>query len=135
MRRSVYNECVARPALTQATRTNGAANGITVDRHYNNNAFRSAMFVVQTGAITDGSVAVTLQDSPDGTTWTNVDASNVQGTLPTIANSDDDKTFEIGYIGPQRYVRLVATTSGATSGGVFGAVCVMSGARRRPAAH
>jgi hypothetical protein len=135
MRRSVYNECVARPALAQATRTNGAVNGITVDRHYNNNAFRSAMFVVQTGTITDGSVAVTMQDSPDNSTWTAVDASYVQGTLPSIASTDDDKTFEVGYVGPQRYVRIVATTSGATTGGLFGAVCVLSGARRRPAAH
>lgn len=135
MRRSVYNECVARPALAQATRTNGAVNGITVDRHYNSNAFRSAMFVVQTGTLTDGSIAVTMEDSPDNSAWTAVPSASIQGTLPTIALTDDDKTFEVGYVGPQRYVRIVATTSGATSGGLFGAVCVMTGARRRPASH
>ncbi|MER5601513.1 hypothetical protein [Streptomyces sp. NPDC002265] len=135
MRRSVYNECVARPALAVATRTNGAVNGLTVDRHYNNNAFRSAMFIIHTGVMTDGSVAITMQDSPDNSTWTAVDTSNLQGSLPTVALTDDDKTFEVGYIGPQRYVRIVATTSGATSGGTFGATCVMSGARRRPASH
>jgi hypothetical protein len=135
MRRSVYSECVARPALAVATRTNGTANGLTVDRHYNNNAFRSAMFVIHTGTLTDGSVAITMQDSPDNSTWTAVDTASLQGSLPTIALTDDDKTFEVGYVGPQRYVRIVATTSGASTGGTFGATCVMSGARRRPAAH
>lgn len=135
MRRSVYNECVARPALAVATRTNGAVNGLTVDKHYNNNAFRSVMFIVHSGTLTDGSIAITMQDSPDNSAWTAVDAAYVQGSLPTLANSDDDKVFEIGYTGPQRYVRIVATTSGATTGGTFGATAVMWGARRRPAVH
>ncbi|MCX5201050.1 hypothetical protein OG897_06185 [Streptomyces sp. NBC_00237] len=135
MRRTVYSECVARPALAVATRTNGAANGITVDRHYNSNAFRSAMFIVHTGTMTDGTVAVTMQDSPDNSVWSTVDASFVQGSLPSIANTADDAVFEVGYTGGQRYVRIVATTSGATTGGTFGATCVLTGARRRPAAH
>lgn len=136
MRRSVYNDCVARPALALATRAaNAAVNGLAVDKMYNNNAFRSAMFIVHSGTMTDGSVAVTMQDSPDNSAWTAVDASYVQGALPTIASTDDDKVFEIGYTGPQRYVRIVATTSGATSGGTFGASCVLWGARRRPASH
>jgi hypothetical protein len=137
VRRSVYNDCVARPALaiSAAPRTNGTVNGLTVDKMYNNNAFRSAMFIIHSGTLTDGSVAVTMQDSPDNSTWTAVDAAYVQGTLPTVASTDDDKTFEVGYVGPQRYVRIVATTSGATTGGTFGATCVLYGARRRPASH
>lgn len=135
MRRTAYSDGAGRPALAIATRTNGTVNGITVDRHYNNNAFRSVMFIVQSGTMTDGSVAISMQDSPDNSTWTAVDPAFVQGTLPTIALTDDDKTYDIGYTGPQRYVRLVAVTSGATTGGVFGATAYMSGARRRPAAH
>ncbi|MER5912322.1 hypothetical protein ABT124_17960 [Streptomyces sp. NPDC001982] len=135
MRRTAYSDGVARPALAIATRTNGAVNGITVDRHYNNNACRSVMFVVQSGTMTDGSVAITVQDSPDNSVWTAVDPAFVQGALPTIASTDSNKTYDIGYTGPQRFVRLVATTSGATTGGTFGAVAYMSGARRRPAAH
>lgn len=135
MRRSVYNECVARPALAVALRATGAVNGLAVDRHYNNNAFRSAMFIIHTGTMTDGSVAITMQDSPDNSVWTAVDPAFVQGTLPTIALTDDDKTYEVGYVGGQRYVRIVATTSAGATGGTFGATCVLSGARRRPAAH
>ncbi|MEU0991937.1 hypothetical protein [Streptomyces sp. NPDC005953] len=135
MRRSAYNECVARPALAVATRTNGAVNGLTVDRHYNSNAFRSAMFVIHTGTMTDGSVVVTMEDSPDNTNWTAVDSAFVQGSLPTIALANDDRVFEVGYTGTQRYVRIVATTSGATTGGAFGATCVLTGSRRRPATH
>lgn len=135
MRRSVYNEGVARPALAVATRTNGAVNGLTIDKMYQNNAFRACMFIVHTGTMTDGTVAVTMQDSPDNSTWTAVDSSYIQGSLPSVANTDDDKVFEVGYVGPQRYVRIVATTSGATSGGTFGATCYLWGARRRPAVH
>lgn len=135
MRKSVFNEAVARPAVAVALRGNGAVNGLTVDKMYQNNAFRSVMFIVHTGTLTDGTVAVTMQDSPDNSVWTAVDAGYVQGTLPSVASTDDDKTFEIGYVGPQRYVRLVFTTSGAATGGTFGATAVMWGARRRPATH
>lgn len=135
MRRSVYSDGVARPALAIAARTNGTANGLTVDKSYQNNFFRSAMFVIQTGTLTDGAHAFTMEDSPDNSTWTAVGSAYIQGTLPTTVITDDDKVFEVGYNGSQRYVRIVATTSGATTGGIFGATCYLSGARRRPATH
>ncbi|WP_454199585.1 hypothetical protein [Nocardia sp. Marseille-Q1738] len=127
MRRTLYNRCLTRQALTSAVRTNGTVNGTTVDLGVFGNDFRSVLFIVSTGTITDGSHAITMQDSPDGTNWTTVPASQRQGSLPTIVAANDDTLFEFGYIvGTNQYVRLVATTSGATTGGVFSAVAVLS---------
>lgn len=136
MRDSLYDSVVTRPALAIATRTaNTAVNGITVDKMYQNNMFRTVMFSVFTGTLTDGSTAVTMQDSPDNSSWSTAATSDVQGTLPSITSSDDDKVYDVGYTGPQRYVRLVFTQSGATSGGTMGAIAIMSQARRTPVTH
>lgn len=134
MRDSLYDSTVTRPALAIALRTNGSVNGITVDKMYQNNMFRAVMFSVITGTLTDGTITVTLQDSPDNSAWTAVDASYVQGAI-TLASTADDSTAEMGYTGPQRYVRVVAVTSGATTGGTFGAIAILGSPRRTPAIH
>jgi hypothetical protein len=127
MRRTLYGRCLVQQALTSAVRTNGTVNGATVDLGLYGNDFRTVLFIVSTGTITDGSHAITMQDSPDGTTWTAVPASRRQGSLPTIVAANDDTVFEFGYIvGTNQYVRLVATTSGSTTGGAFSAVAVCS---------
>jgi hypothetical protein len=136
MRSTLYSHSLVRVALTSATRTNGTVNGTTVDLGVFGNDFRSVLFVVHTGTVTDGSHAITVQDSPDGSAWAAVDPAYIQGSLPTITGSNDDTLFEIGYIpGTKQYVRLVATTSGATTGGVFAAVAVLSGASSNPVAR
>jgi hypothetical protein len=136
MRRTLYSHCLTQPALASAARTNGTVNGITVDLGVYGNDFRSALFIVTTGTVTDGSHAITIQDSPDGTNWTAVPAVKRQGSLPTIVAANDDALFEFGYIvGTNQYVRVVATTSGATTGGVFSAVAVLSGASSSPVAR
>src|ERR1041384_1554972 len=104
MRDALYDSAITRPALPIAVRTNGGVNGTTVDKNYQNNQFRVVMFSILTGTLTDGTVVITMQDSPDNSAWNAVDPSYVQGSLPTIASTDDDKVYDIGYVGPQRYV-------------------------------
>jgi hypothetical protein len=136
VRDSLYNQALARVALPSVARTNGAANGTTVDTGIFGNDFRTVLFVISTGTITDGSHAVTLQDSADGSTgWTAVDSGSIQGTLPTITATDDDVILQFGHSVARQYLRLVVTTSGATTGGVFGAVAVMSDASSEPVAR
>lgn len=136
MRDSLYDDTVARSALAIATRTaNTPVNGLTIDKNYQNNRFRSVMFIVQTGIITDGTTTFTMQDSDDASSWSNVNASYVQGTLPVVGSAHDDVTYEIGYTGDKRYVRLVATQAGATAGATIGAVAIMSSARKTPVTH
>ena len=134
--RTLYDSSLARVALASAARTNGTANGTTVDLGVFGNDFRTVMFVVVTGTITDGTHTVSMQDSPDGTTWTAVAANRVQGSLPTIAAADDDTVFSFGYTaGTQQYVRLVVVTAGATTGGVFSAMAILSGGNISPVAR
>lgn len=136
MRDTLYTQTLARVALTSATRVNGTANGATVDTGVFGNDFRSVMFVVVTATITDGSHAITLEDSVNGSAWAVADAGAIQGSLPTITATDDDRVFEFGYIvGSRQFVRLVATTTGATTGGVFSAIALLSAGSVSPVAR
>jgi hypothetical protein len=131
----IYNELISRVALAVAARLNGTASGITIDRtdpSGGTDSTTSALLVVFTAAITDGSHAITVQVSDDGSVWSAAATEHLQGSLPTITSTDDDRLFEIGYTGPRRYLRVVATTTGATTGGVFGAVAILGGAGQAP---
>lgn len=135
MRQSLYSVARAKLALTLAVRTNGTATGTTVDLNENKDASRSAMLIVYSGTITDGSHAVILQESDNGSAWSTVAAADLQGSAPTITATDDDAMWELGYLGSKRYIRASITTSGATTGGTFGAVIVRAFPRRTPIAH
>lgn len=125
MRRTVYNHVRAVATLAIAAHA-ATANGTSVDRALSGASgtdewFQSAMLLVHTGTVTDGSHAIKLQDSDDNTTWTDVASADLQGELPTVTSTDDDTVFEVGYIGHKRYLRAVTTVTGATSGGTYGA--------------
>lgn len=134
--RSLYTESLSRMALQSAARTNGTSNGTSVDLGVFGNDFRSALFVVTTATITDGTHAVTVQESADASSWVAVPADRVQGTLPSIGSADDNVVFEFGVIaGTAQYLRVVATTTGSTTGGVFSAVAVLSEGSNNPVAR
>lgn len=135
MRRTLYTHALARVALLSAARGNGTANGATVDTSVFGNDFRTVLFVVWSATITDGTHVVSVQDSDDGSTWAAAAAHLVQGTPPTIVSTSDDAVFDFGYIPARQYVRLVVTTTGATTGGVFGAVAVLSESSAAPVAR
>ncbi|MFD1656992.1 hypothetical protein ACFSL4_01760 [Streptomyces caeni] len=131
MRMGLYHKSKSVIALASSTRTDGTVNGTTVDRYQATaGEYRTVLFVVTTGTITDGSHAFAVQESDDDTTWTAAAADAVQGTAPTITNTDSDAVFDVGYVGVKRYARIVAVTTGATSGGVFSGAAVLYGTRR-----
>jgi hypothetical protein len=126
VRRSVYNNVRAVAAIGPGTqRVNGTVNGATIDRYGNDAYARSVAFVILSGTITDGTHAVTIEDSDNGTDWSTAAAGDVQGSLPSFASTDDNKLFEVGYVGPRRYVRCNLVTSGATTGGFLDAVALL----------
>jgi hypothetical protein len=135
LRRTLYTHCLTRVALPVDTHT-ASANGTTVDLGVFGNDFRTVLFVVSTGTVTDGTFAFTVEDSDNGSDWVAADAGSVQGSLPTLDDGDSDAVVEFGYIvGSKRYVRLVSTEADATTGGVFGAVAVLSSASSSPVAR
>ncbi|WP_330253136.1 hypothetical protein OG874_00525 [Nocardia sp. NBC_00565] len=137
MRETLYVKTLVRVALPATVLDDDeATNGTTVDLGVFGNDFRTVMFVVQTGTVTDGTHAFTLEESVNGTDWTAVPAARVQGVLPTVAAAHDDAVFSFGYIpSTQQYVRCVVTSASTTTGGVIGAVAVCSEGSNSPVAR
>lgn len=135
MRSTLYNDVIARPALTIALRTNGTVNGTTVDKadlSGGADGFTSALLVVLAGTITDGTHTVIVQDSDDGSAWGAAAASDVQGPPVALTSANSNTVAELGYTGPKRYLRASVTTAGATTGGTLGAVAVLGGETSSP---
>jgi len=66
----------------------------------------SVLFAVSIGAITGvaGDATVILEESVDGSAWTNVAAADIVGAEPTLAANT---AYQFGYIGTKQYVRAV----------------------------
>ncbi len=123
----LYNEISVAQSLAPAART-ASANGTGVDLA----GFDAAVVVVETGAITDGTHTIQVEESTDNSTFTAVADADLQGTEPAIGAADDNKVYEIGYMGTKRYVRVAVTVAGATTGGVYAAHVARGRARKQP---
>jgi hypothetical protein len=125
--KDMFNSFNAALSLPPAART-ASANGVGVDLQ----GFEGALVLIQTGIITDGTHVFEVQESSDNATFTAVVDTDLLGTEPTAGATDDDKVYRIGYIGTKRYIRVISTASGTTSGGVYGASVVRGFARKQP---
>lgn len=94
--------------------------------------YHSAAVYIVTGTITDGTHTFEIQESNDGTTYAAVADANLQGAEPAVGAADDNKVYEIGYIGNKRYIRVVADVASATTGGEYAAFVVRGRASSRP---
>lgn len=131
---TVYNNTLSQLALASGALTNAEHDGVAVDTTVFNNDFRDLKFVITTGTVTDGSHVVTVQESAaSGSGFAT--AVNILGTLPTITSTNSNSVFEVGVIPTKRYVRVVITTSGATTGGVFSATASLGNGRFGPVAR
>lgn len=131
---STYDEVSFKASLGPATRT-ATASGTAVDAGANG-GMQEIVLVVATGTITDGSHAVKVQESDDGSTgWADVAAGNLQGSLPTVVAASDDTVFEVGVRPTKRYVRAVSTVTGATTGGLYAAAFILGRPRFKPVSH
>jgi hypothetical protein len=129
---STFDDVLVQKSLSPLARTDGTANGTAIDRMVNG-GMQDAMVIVNTGTITDGSHAISVQDSADGSTgWAAVAADQLQGSAPTVVAANDDTVFEFGVRSTRRYVRAVAVTTGATTGGTFGALVALGRPRNAP---
>lgn len=134
---TLYSGALAQRALSYGVRnSNGATNGVAVDTGvYGNNA-RDVMFVVYTATITDGTHTVTLEEcDTSGGSYTAVDSFRIQGSLPAIVAADDNVVFSFGVRPTKRYVRIVVTDAGSTSGGAIGAVALLGNGSNNPVAR
>lgn len=101
--------------------------GASVDKQQTTGGdWRSVLFLVTAGTITDGTYTLKVMDSPDNSTFTDVTATDmVLGPSSTITATGG--TAEIEYVGNQRYVRLSIVSTGVTTGGAISARAVLGG--------
>lgn len=129
MRVSLYNVLRVRLVMPIALRTgNAVTNSTACGLNFNTQRFRTVMLVFLTGTITDGSLALTVEESADGTTgWTAIPAARFEGAVTAVALTDDDKVYEYGVIpdSSKPFLRAVATQTTATTGGTFGAAFIL----------
>lgn len=113
-------------SLNPVARTTASVNGSSVDiRDY-----ESAQMLVHIGAWTDATATITLQESSDNSTFTDVAAADLEFTADTIVNSSgqvvvagtatDNASRSIGYAGDEPYLRAHAAVTTATTGSVIG---------------
>ena len=131
---TLYDEARARRTISPATRANGTVNGAAVDLGATGS--ESALVVVITGTVTDGTHTVAVEDSADGTSgWAAVPAGRLQGSPPAIVATDDDTQFEIGVVPIRQFLRVSVVTTGATTGGIVGAIVVAGQPGATPVSH
>jgi hypothetical protein len=136
MTHTAHNNTLAVKALQSGTVQTGATNGIAVDLGVFSNNFRDVDFHILSGTLTDGSYAVTVEESDSsGSGFAAVDSSRVLGSLPTFAATDDNVLNSVGVRPLKRYVRIVVTATGATTGGVLAAIAVLANGGNNPVAR
>lgn len=124
---AAYKGVFVRRTLNPSTRTNGTSSGVAVDTAERGGCDSVVAFVITSG-MTDGSHACAIEESADGSTgWTAVPAGRIYGTQPTLTSADATTQKEWGAAVSLRYVRITATVTGATSGGVYGGGFVLTG--------
>lgn len=98
--------------------------------------YESLLFVINAGALTDGTLTPSLQegDAANLSDAANVAAGDTHGSSAVINATDDNVVRKIGYRGNKRYVRLRLTQAGATAGGFVDAVAVQGHPQTQPVA-
>lgn len=106
----------------QALTADATTNGNTIDRQF----YEAVEFVFVTGTVTDGTFTITMQESSDNSTWSNVAAADLLGSNPSFDSADDNSAFKVGYIGSKRYVRAeVKVTNSSTGVDSFTGIAVL----------
>lgn len=127
--RDLMRRVLVSQSLSPAARVNGTATGTAVDLR----GFDAAMFVVSFGNYTDGTHTPSVQHSVDGTTYTSAAAGDLDGAFSAATNASAANAAQsVGYIGAQRFVRVVMTTTGATTGALSAANVIAGSPRNTP---
>lgn len=125
MKVDLVNTIGVSTSLAPAVRTT-SANGTGVSLA----GFNSATIAFIVGAITDGTHTPKIQESSDYSTYTDVAAGDLIGSVSALAANTNQK---VGYIGSKAYVRAISTITGSPStGGVYSAVVIRGDAIKQP---
>jgi hypothetical protein len=130
----VYEYVVVRRSVSPAVRTNGTLNGAAVN--LSTYGAESGIAFINTGTVTDGSHAVSVEESDTGAGgWSAIPAGRLSATPPTITSANSDTQFETGFSAGKAFVRVVIVTTGATTGGLLSAGVVIGDVGYDPVSH
>ena len=122
----LHDNIQVQQTLAPAARA-ASATGSSVDL----SGFEAVEIVALVGTISDGTHALTVEESDDGSTWSAVAASDLLGSFANLASNTPQR---VGYIGGKRYLRVKTTVTGATNGGVYGVSVILGKPRHAPVA-
>ncbi len=127
--RDMLHNTLVKTSLAPAVRTDGTATGTAVDLR----GFDAAVISVTFGSYTDGTHTLSLEHSVDGVTYTVAPASELDESFVAVSGSSGANTVQsVGYLGAQRYVRVIMTVTGATSGAASGASVIVGEPHNAP---
>jgi hypothetical protein len=127
--RDLYRNTYVTPSLAPAARVTGTSTGTAVDLL----GFDAAVIAVAFGAWTDGTHTPSVLQSMDGTNFVPTALTDTDGTFtPVSGTSGANAVQSIGYIGTQRFVQVVMTVMGATTGALSSASVIAGYPRSGP---
>jgi hypothetical protein len=92
--------------------------------------FEGVEFIMLGGTITDGLLSIKAQEGAQANLS---DAADLQGTLTTLQNTDDNKAAVLDVFRPaKRYVRPVIVRGGATGAVIDGVLAIQYRPRTKP---
>ena len=74
-----------------------------------------------------GTHALTVQESANGTTWSNVGAGDLIGSFANLSANTPQK---VAYVGNKRYIQVLSTDTGGAA--VFGVIVIRRSSRKEP---
>lgn len=141
-RRTPFNHSLSAVTIAPALFATDFAvvTGVTVDRLRRGTTdkrlqfFGSAMLSVVAGVVDSGTHAFKLQHSDDDSVWDDVPAAELQGPDISVAPTDDNKTFDQGYVGHKRFLRAVLTVGdfALSEDAALGAVIILDSVESPP---
>lgn len=125
----VNNQMVARNAISPAAARAASTNGTAIDcarTGIGSQRVKSVTFVLATGTVTDGTYTLSIEESDSsGSGYAAIPANRVKNDVGTIPATADDTVFHLSCLPAKRYVRLVVTAAGTTTGAIYSAVALL----------
>lgn len=132
-REDLHHSCNGLNAFANAAiSTNTTTSGATIDR---GNYLAIEYFVKMTAVAGTGVFALKVQESDDGSTWSDVSTEETLGAASfdaTVEVVNDVK--RIGSVSKKRYSRLQIVSTGVATGSSFSGLAVLANPREEPVA-
>lgn len=125
----VNNQMVVKNAISPAAARAASTNGTAIDcarTGTGSQRVKSVTFLFTTGTLTDGTYTLSIEESDSsGSGYAAIPAARVKNDVGTIAATADDTAYGLSCMPAKRYVRLVVTAAGTTTGGIYSATALL----------